>query len=499
MATMTLYPDDERLAGGERTAFNLYIISSVALFVLMMLLGLTMRMSQATWLNVAPDLFYRILSMHGAGMVGTAALVTTAVMWFFLRKYVTLHLWAFVSNYVLFMIGAVCIIVAIFIDGYGGLWTFLYPLPVHAMGLWTPNAAALFMAGYLFIGVGSLLFYLDAAAGIIRKFGNLGRALGLQWLFGGSIDPNHPKTVVASTMVIIANTLGILAGAVVLVMSLVNIFFPEMALNALVAKNLIYWFGHMYINATIYMGVIAVYELLPRYSQKPYPISRPFLWSWAASCLFVIVVFPHHLLMDYAEPRWLLVMGQIVSWGAGFPVFLVTVYGALTNIYRSGMRWTMPSRLMILSVFGWAAGIVPAILDGTIRNNLVMHNTQWVPGHFHFYLLLGVLPMALALMFHVIGARANRPPNTGADRVGFPVYFIGGLIFVLAFLDAGHLSVARRMATHLPEWQFTDKVGSIGAMLVVLGMLYFAIRITSGLLKAPAGGSPRDSTANAAG
>ena len=342
MATMTLYPDDERLAGGERTAFNLYIISSVALFVLMMLLGLTMRMSQATWLNVAPDLFYRILSMHGAGMVGTAALVTTAVMWFFLRKYVTLHLWAFVSNYVLFMIGAVCIIVAIFIDGYGGLWTFLYPLPVHAMGLWTPNAAALFMAGYLFIGVGSLLFYLDAAAGIIRKFGNLGRALGLQWLFGGSIDPNHPKTVVASTMVIIANTLGILAGAVVLVMSLVNIFFPEMALNALVAKNLIYWFGHMYINATIYMGVIAVYELLPRYSQKPYPISRPFLWSWAASCLFVIVVFPHHLLMDYAEPRWLLVMGQIVSWGAGFPVFLVTVYGALTNIYRSGMRWTMP-------------------------------------------------------------------------------------------------------------------------------------------------------------
>ena len=40
---------------------------------------------------------------------------------------------------------------------------------------------------------------------------------------------------------------------------------------------------------------------------------------------------------------------------------------------------------------------------------------------------------------------------------------------------------------------------SFGATLVVLGMLYFAIRITSGLLKAPAGGSPRDSTANAAG
>lgn len=498
MATLTMYPDDERLKGSDRLAFNLYIITAVVLFVLMMLLGLTMRMAQATWLSVAPDLFYRILSMHGAGMVGTTAMATTAVMWFFLRKYVVLHAWAFMTNYVMFMLGALCIIFAIFVDGYGALWTFLYPLPVHGMGLWSPNASALFMFGYLLIGVGMLVFYLDAAAGIIRIHGNLGRALGLQWLLGGTIDPDHPKAVVASTMVIISNVLGILAGAVVLVMSLVNAFYPQMALNALIAKTLIYWFGHMYINATIYMGAIAVYELLPRYSGKPYPISRPFLWSWAASTLFVIVVFPHHLFMDYVEPHWFLVMGQIVSWLAGFPVFLVTAYGALTNIYRSNIRWKLPSQLLILALFGWAAGIVPAILDGTIHINQVMHNTQWVPGHFHFYLLLGVLPMALALMFHVIGQRTGRAAGTGADKLVFPVYVIGGLIFVFAFLDAGHLSVARRMATHLPEWTYTDKVGSIGAMLVVLGMLYFATRIAVGLLRAPVNEGPGGGAANAA-
>src|SRR5690606_11566257 len=113
--------------------------------------------------------------------------------------------------------------------------------------------------------------------------------------------------------------------------------------------------------------------------------------------------------------------------GAGFPVFLVTMYGALTNLYRSRIRWTMPSRLMILSLFGWAAGIVPAILDGTVRNNLVMHNTQWVPGHFHFYLLLGVLAMALSLMFHVIGSKVNEAPNSTSDKMGFWLYLAGGL------------------------------------------------------------------------
>ncbi|WHZ20354.1 MAG: Cytochrome c oxidase (B(O/a)3-type) chain I [Rhodanobacteraceae bacterium] len=499
MASLVMFPEDERLAGGERVAFNLYMITAAALFVLMMLIGLTMRTAQAKWLNVPPDLFYNLLSMHGAGMVGTMALATTAVMWFFLRKYVRLHLWAFVANYVLFMLGALCIIVSIFVGGYGALWTFLYPLPLDSAGLWTSWSAALFMLGYLLIGVGSLLFYLDAAAAIIKVHGNLGRALGLQWLFGGTIDPNHPKAVVASTMVIIANSLGILAGAVVLVMSLITVFDPQITLNALVAKNLIYWFGHMYINATIYMGVIAVYELLPRYTGKPYPISRPFLWSWAVSTVFVIVVFPHHLLMDFAQPRWLAIVGQVVSWGAGFPVFLVTAYGALANLYRSNIRWTMPSRLLALSMFGWAAGIVPAIMDGTIHVNLVMHNTQWVPGHFHFYLLLGVLAMVLALMFHEIGSRAHAPPNSGADKLGFPMYLAGGLIFVLAFLDAGHLSVPRRMAEHLPAWTFTDKLGSVGAILVVLAMLYFATRITIGLLKTPKPGGVGVGTPDTAG
>lgn len=480
-----LYPESERLRRSERFAFNLYMITALVLFVVMMLLGLSMRTAQAQWVGVGPILFYQILTMHGAGMVGTMSLASTAVMWFFLRKHVHLHLWAFLTNYVLFMLGALCIIGAVFIGGFAGAWTFLYPLPVHSMGIWSTNAAVTFMIGYLLIGVGMLIYYLDAAAAIIQRCGNLGRALGLQWLFRGEIDQTHPKTVVASTMVIIANSLGIIAGAVILVMCIINAYYPQMTFSALFAKNLIYWFGHMIINATIYASVIGVYEMIARYSGRPYPISRVFLWSWAVSTVFVIIVFPHHLFMDYAEPRWLAITGQIVSYGAGFPVFLVTAYGVLTNIYRSNMRWKMPSRLMVLSVFGWAAGIVPAIIDGTISVNKVMHNTQWVPGHFHFYLLIGVLPMILAVMYHVVGSRRNSAEDVPTDKLGFPAYVLGAIGFCMAFLMAGHVSVPRRYAVHLPEWLPYDKAGSIAAIVVIIGMLLFAARIVIGLLKAP--------------
>ena len=264
----TVHPHDETLTRGEGIVLNLYVISALAVFVVMMLLGLVMRMAQGTWINVAPALFYQLMTAHGAGMVGTAGLASAAVMWFFLRKYVPLHLTMFATNYVLFMLGALAILAAVFIGGYAGAWTFLYPLPVHSMGLWSVNAAALFMVGYVLIGVGFLLFYLDAMLAIVRTYGNLGRALGLPWLFGGQIDKAHPPTVVASTMVVIVNSLGILGGAIVLVMCLINAHVPALALNALLVKNLIYFFGHVFINATIYMAVIAVYELLPRFSGR---------------------------------------------------------------------------------------------------------------------------------------------------------------------------------------------------------------------------------------
>ena len=168
----------------------------------------------------------------------------------------------------------------------------------------------------------------------------------------------------------------------------------------------------MFINATIYMAVIAVYELLPRYTQRPWKTSKVFLASWNASMVLVLIIYPHHLLMDFAMPKWMLAMGQIVGYLNTFPVLVVTAYGGLMIIYRSGIRWDVASRLLFLSLCGWAAGAIPAFIDGTIGVNYVMHNTMWVPGHFHTYLLLGVVAMLFGFTCYI--GKTGRDGGNGA-------------------------------------------------------------------------------------
>jgi cytochrome c oxidase subunit I len=384
----------------------------------------------------------------------------------------------FIANLVFFLLGAVLILGAGFIGGFAAAWTFLFPLPAHSGGVWSVNAAASYLIGLMLIGVGFLLLHLDIARGILSVYGGLGKALGARQAFGLAPEKEGPPpAVAAATMVCIVNILGILFGAAVLVLSLVNLYVPTFTLNALVAKNLIYFFGHVFINATIYMAVIAVYEILPVYTHRPWKTNRAFYFAWVLSTLMVLTVYPHHLLMDFAMPSWALVAGQIISWLSGLPVLLVTAFGALTNVYRSGLRWNAAAGLVFIGVAGWATGVIPAIADGTIAVNSVMHNTQWVPGHFHTYLLLGMMAMMLGFMTYVGGAQSRY----GFAPVAVWLYLIGGIIFVLAFLSAGSISVPRRYAVHLPAWLPYDRIGSIGASLVVAGTLILVVRFLAGL------------------
>jgi len=463
-------------------AVKLTMVLSGAVFALMMLVGLIMRAAQADWLPLDPALFYQFMTAHGAGMVGTAGLSGAAIMWYFVGRHVRLSggiFWAFLA---LFLLGVVFILGAIFIGGYAGAWTFLFPLPAMSGGVWEPGAAAFFILGYTAIGVGFLLYYLEIGRRIAGAYGGLGRAIGWRLIATGETEDAPPPTIIAAAAVTIFNSIGIVFGAAVLVASLVHLLVPGFEVDALLAKNLIYFFGHVFINAAIYMAVTAVYEIIPEYTGKPWKSTRLFAIAWSAILIFVMIVYWHHLLQDVVMPGWMLVVGQIVSYFSGIPLLAVTAFSLCVYIRGSGMKWDLASSLLVLSVAGWSVGTVPAAIDGMISVNKVMHNTQWVPGHFHTYLLLGEVAMAFGFMAWLV--RGKEPASlTGIDRAAFWTYVTGAVGFVLVFLVSGAASVPRRWAVHLPEWILQDRIGTVFAALVVVGALLFVLRFVTGLMR----------------
>lgn len=453
-----------------------YLAVSAVIFLLMMALGLVMRFAQAALIPIPPDLFYQAMTAHGVGLVGIAGLATAAIMWHFLSAHVRLMPLVLIANLVLFLLGVVLILGAIFVGGFAAGWTFLYPLPAFSGGAWGRGTAAVYLLGLLLVGTGFLLFYLDAGRAVIERYRGLGRALGWPLLFAGRGEA-PPAAVVASTMVIVINVLALVSGAAVIVISLINVLVPAFAIDPLLAKNMIFFFGHVFINSTIYMAVIAVYEILARATGRPWKVNRVFLAAWTAVVLLVLAVYPHHLLMDFVMPKWVLVLAQVLSYVSGLPVLAVTAFGALAIVHRSGIAWDAASALIFLSMFGWAGGVVPAVVDATIAANYALHNTQWVPGHFHFYLMLGVAAMVFGFMYHLgDGAKAA----AGAlDRGAIALYALGGVGFVVMFLYAGKEGVPRRWAVHLPEWLPYDRLASVFGACVVLAVAVFALRFLS--------------------
>ena len=479
MAEQTASP----LPSSGRLGVLTYLAISALVFMLMMVLGVLMRLSQATWVELTPNLFYEVMTAHGAGMVGISGLAASGVIWYFLRRYVNLSTGILWTNLAFFLLGVVLILGGIFLGGYAGGWTFLFPLPGTSAGVWGTTGAACYLFGLLSIGVGFLLLYLDFARAIMAKYGSLAKSLGWPQLFGNSGEEAPPATVVAATMVLIVNIAGILSGAVVLSLILVNLFVPSFAVDALLTKNLTYFFGHVFINATIYQAVVAVYEILPKYAGRPWKVNKIFLAAWTATTIMVMVVYPHHLLMDFVMPTWALALGQVVSYLAGLPVFAVTAWTALTIVHRSGIRWDMTSGLLFTSIFGWSVGIVPAIIDGVIAVNHVMHNTMWVPGHFHMYLMLGLVAMLFGFMYYLNDQGSRR----GIDRIAFWLYLVAGVGFSVGLLISGYESVPRRWAQHMPEWVVDGQVSSVFATVATVAALVFAVRFLTSFKHARAG------------
>lgn len=457
-----------------------YLMTTSLVLILMMIFGVIMLLNQGKMISISPLLFYKILTIHGTGMIGIAALGGSAIMWYFLSRHIKLNPKVFLLNLAHSLIGVILILIGVFGYDFSDAWTFLYPLPSQSAKMYGAAGAFFFLGGLLILGVGFLIMYIYLGARLIKEYGGLGKTLGWDYIFRGKKGYGPPPAVVATTMVVITNSIAIVAGAIVIGTSILNILNPAITMDPMLAKQLTFAFGHVFANSTIYMAVIAVYEVLSQYTKRPWKSNKVFLIAWNCSTLFTLMIYTHHLLMDFAVPKWMLIIGQVFSYANGLPVMVVTAYGALMIVYRSGIKWDFASSLFFLSMFGWVAGAIPAIIDATIVVNQVMHNTKWVPGHFHTYMGMGVIAMIFGFMYYFNKTEGTQK-HRGIDTFSIALYFTFFVGLSGSFLYGGAISAPRRWAEHLPEWVLSDQVGAISGIFIVLATVIFTIRFFSGL------------------
>ncbi|MBE9563271.1 MAG: cbb3-type cytochrome c oxidase subunit I, partial [Proteobacteria bacterium] len=94
--------------------------------------------------------------------------------------------------------------------------------------------------------------------------------------------------------------------------------------------------------------------------------------------------------------------------------------------------------------FGFIGGITGVVM-GTEQINLIIHNTLYVPGHFHATVVLGTTLTFMALTYFLIPVLFRREMIMPGLAKWQPYLFGGGMIvFTLVMMGAGTLGVPRR-------------------------------------------------------
>lgn len=102
--------------------------------------------------------------------------------------------------------------------------------------------------------------------------------------------------------------------------------------------------------------------------------------------------------------------------------------------------------------------------------NFRFHNTQWVPAHFHTYLLLVLVLIVLGFTAHFTQEIVNTAERKGISRLILALWLVGGYGFVMMFYLGGWHSVPRRYASY-PREVAEGALYARTALLLILPLL----------------------------
>ncbi|MBK7451146.1 MAG: b(o/a)3-type cytochrome-c oxidase subunit 1 [Anaerolineales bacterium] len=267
-----------------------------------------------------------------------------------------------------------------------------------------------------------------------------------------------------------------------------------------------FWFtGHPLVYFWLLPAYISWYAMLPKQAGngKMFSDSLARLSFW----IFLVLSTPigiHHQYVDPGvSPVWKF-LHSMFTFGVFFPSMMTAFtvvasleYGARKNGGKGALGWigklnwsdpSVATQLLagILFFFGGIGGLTNA----SYNVNLVLHNTAFIPGHFH-------LTVATAVTLSFMGISYWLLPYLTGKKLWQPkwatiqawTWFVGMIIFSNSMHVLGLLGAPRRvplgLAPYVPaEWNSRlFQVGLGGAILFVSGAIYLLVMLKTALNK----------------
>ena len=482
MSTFRICPDSGFYF--NKPAESLMKVNAVAGVVALLVAGiLALGVVLTRWQEVhllPAEEFYMVLTAHG---------INALIFWIIFFEMAVLHFasttllrcrlatprWAW-AGFFLMIIGAVMNNVAVFAGNSSVMMTSYVPM----------QAEPHFYLGLILFAVGALIQ-------VFVFFGTLVIAQQ-EKTYDGSVPL---VTFGAITAAIIA-VFTIATGAIVLIPTFLWSIGYISHIDAEMYRVLWWGLGHssQQINVAAH---VAIWYLIAGVLFGARPMSEKVSrFAYLLYILFLQLASAHHILVDPGiSTEWKIFNTSYAMYFAVLARMIhgLTVPGAIEVAQRAkgfnnGMfewlrkaPWGNPvfsGMFISLITFGFLGGITGVVM-GTEQINLIIHNTIYVPAHFHATVVTGTTLAFMALTYLLIPVLFRRQIIMPWLARLQPYLFGGGMtILVLFMLGAGTLGVSRRhwdmdftgavMMFEYPGMAYTlMAIGAIGGVLGVVG------------------------------